>query len=323
MPRVDVATVLWLRGPDGAAAIDHASSLLAREYDDLAALAALRRTTDAERAAAALSQARLRQRAAAVFGEDAERMLFTHDGLEQATRPRVAAHRAARIALGGQLSVVDLGCGIGGDLIPLARAGLTVAGVDVDPVRAALAEANLMTLGLDGAVVCADAAALDLSPFTVVLATPSRHGGGPWSARDWAPPWGWVTDLLASPACVSLASDPPAGEIPADVEMEWVSDHGVVREVTLWSSWLATARRRATVLGSAGLATLTEADLPGAAAEARPRARYVYAVDEAVVRAGLVGAVAALVGGGVLADDPTKVTSERQVATPFARLARL
>ena len=50
-------------------------------------------------------------------------------------------HRAARVALAAAARrVLDLGCGIGGDLVAFARAGLTVAGVDLDPVRVAMAE---------------------------------------------------------------------------------------------------------------------------------------------------------------------------------------
>ena len=39
--------------------------------------------------------------------------LFTAVGLEQATRPAVAAHRAARYVAAGVRRVVDLGCGPG------------------------------------------------------------------------------------------------------------------------------------------------------------------------------------------------------------------
>ena len=102
----------------------------------------------------ALTQAELRERAVAKFGELAASMYFTPDGLEQATRLSVATHRAARLTAFGASTVVDLGCGIGGDLMAFARAGLTAAGVDVDPVRVAVASANLSALGLRGAVRC-------------------------------------------------------------------------------------------------------------------------------------------------------------------------
>ena len=67
--------------------------------------------------AAALTQQRLRERATAKFGPFAQQMLFTADGLEQATRLTVSAHHAARYAAAGVTKVADLGCGIGVDAV--------------------------------------------------------------------------------------------------------------------------------------------------------------------------------------------------------------
>ena len=44
--------------------------------------------------------------------------------------------------------MIDLGCGIGGDLMALAEAGITCAGVDLDLLRVEVARANLAALGL-------------------------------------------------------------------------------------------------------------------------------------------------------------------------------
>jgi len=41
-------------------------------------------------------------------------------------------------------SVADLTCGIGGDLVAFARAGLTTAGIDLDPLRVEIARARQM-----------------------------------------------------------------------------------------------------------------------------------------------------------------------------------
>ena len=92
--------------------------------DPVRAASAVRKAQpDPEKAAAALTQAELRTRAVAKFGDLAPHMFFTPDALEQATRLRVAEHRAARLAAAQPGSVIDLGCGIGGDLIAFARAG--------------------------------------------------------------------------------------------------------------------------------------------------------------------------------------------------------
>ena len=85
---------------------------------------------------------------------------------------------------------MDLGCGIGGDLVAFARAGLIAAGVDLDPVRVAVATANLAALGLPGAVGVADALDTDIRPFDVAFADPARRTGRgrTFSLDAWTPP---------------------------------------------------------------------------------------------------------------------------------------
>ncbi|NUU23167.1 MAG: SAM-dependent methyltransferase, partial [Streptomycetaceae bacterium] len=75
--------------------------------DELAWATRLRRGHDAGLVGAALGQARLRQRGRVKFGDDARRMFFTPQGVEQSTRAEVAAHRAARIAGAGARSALD------------------------------------------------------------------------------------------------------------------------------------------------------------------------------------------------------------------------
>ncbi|EJG15755.1 hypothetical protein HMPREF1136_0120, partial [Actinomyces sp. ICM47] len=68
---------------------------------------------EADLAAAVLTQLALRQAARAKFGPFASHMVFTRDGLEQATRLVVAARHAQRFRASGARRVADLGCGIG------------------------------------------------------------------------------------------------------------------------------------------------------------------------------------------------------------------
>ncbi|PLW66444.1 SAM-dependent methyltransferase, partial [Streptomyces sp. DJ] len=83
--------------PDDLAALltEEGQALLEvlRDHDpaqELALATRLRRDHPAPLVSAALAQARLRQRAAAKFGEDARRMYFTPNGVEQSTRAAVA-----------------------------------------------------------------------------------------------------------------------------------------------------------------------------------------------------------------------------------------
>lgn len=319
---MDLASFEWLLTDPGRALLQRVCAEPAK--DALALGATLRKEGYAgAHVAAAMTQADLRIRAEPKFGASARRMFFTPDGLEQATRLTVARHRAARIRLADAQTLVDLGCGIGGDLIAAAEAGLTAVGVDLDPVRVAIARANLEALGLGGAVAEQDATTLDLAPFDVAFADPARRGprGRTFDAGEWTPPWPFVESLLHRDSCVKVAPGIPHSLIPDDVEAEWVSDLGEVKEAALWSGRLAITRRRATVIGHNGLATLTDDD--SSSTEVGEMAGFLYEPDGAVIRAGLVGAVAAGVDGTLLDPKIAYVTSADPFTTPFARSYRV
>ncbi|MDO9457710.1 class I SAM-dependent methyltransferase [Nocardioides sp.] len=317
---MDLDAFRWLLTDDGQTLLATATGLAGG--DELAVQAALRRQAAPEHVAAALTQVGLRRRAEPKLGPSAARMYFTPDGLEQATRLTVARHRAGRLTAFGTRTYIDLGCGIGGDLVAAAEAGITCVGIDLDPVRVAVAEANLAALGLPGAVSVADATRVDTSPFDVAFADPARRTGAGRTFRveDWTPPWTFVETLLARDACVKVAPGIPHALVPDGVEAEWVSDHGDVKEAALWSGRLATVARRATVIGDGGLATITDEDDPGAASVGvRAVGEFLYEPDGAVVRAGLVTAVAAGVDGGLVDEHIAYVTSDSSFRTPFAR----
>ncbi|MEV8374572.1 methyltransferase domain-containing protein [Kribbella sp. NPDC056861] len=313
---MDPSSITSLLTADGSAVLAETCAAFT-PGGELKLVEQLRRRYDAAVVTAAITQASLRHRAAAKFGaEDAARMYFTPDGLEQATRTTVGVHRAARIAetLPGT-TVVDLGCGIGGDLISAARAGLRVTGVERDPATAAAARANLAALGLPGEVVVGDAEAQDVSQYDVVFADPARRADGRrvFDHNAYSPPWSFITDLLSGTACVKVAPGIPHEAVPEGVEAEWVSDAGEVKEAALWSGKLyAGTTRRATLLpGGATVTTAPEA-------ESAPVGQYIYEPDGAVVRAGLVTAVAAAVDGWLLDPRIAYVSGDTLVSTPLA-----
>jgi len=125
-----------LTGPEGRALLAELAD--ARVDDDTALRLSdrLRARFPAALVADGLTLQRLRDRAAPKFSR-AQDMMLTRDGLEQASGEAVARHRAARLADGGP--VADLCCGIGGDAIALARAGIRVLAVDRDPSTAEVA----------------------------------------------------------------------------------------------------------------------------------------------------------------------------------------
>ncbi|MER7838883.1 class I SAM-dependent methyltransferase [Streptomyces sp. NPDC096040] len=289
--------------------------------DELAVATRLRREHPAELVSAALAQARLRQRAAAKFGDaDADRMFFTPNGVEQSTRASVASYRAQRLKALGVTSVADLCCGIGGDAIALARAGIRVLAVDRDPVTAAAARANADALGLAGLIEVreADVTEVDTDGFDAVFVDPARRGGRGrvFDPEAYSPPLSWAIEAArraAHTAALKIAPGVPHEAVPADAEAEWISDAGDVKEAVLWFG-TAPGTIRATLLP--GPRTLLGRGLPDP--QVRPVGRYLYEPDGAVIRAHLVAEVAEELDGGLV--DPTiaYVTADTLRATPYA-----
>ncbi|MEU0942867.1 methyltransferase domain-containing protein [Streptomyces canus] len=305
--------------PEGRALLDDVRGTA--PADELAVATRLRREHPAELVSAALGQARLRRRAVAKFGaEDAERMFFTPNGVEQSTRASVAAYRALRLKAMGVTSVADLCCGIGGDAIALARAGIRVLAVDRDPLTAAAARANAEALGLAGLIDVreADVTEVGTDSYDAVFVDPARRGGRGriFDPEAYSPPLSWAvqTALKAPHAALKVAPGIPHEAVPAQAEAEWISDGGDVKEAVLWFGGTAPGAVRATLLP--GPRTLLGRGLPDP--EVRPVGRYLYEPDGAVVRAHLVAEVAQEVEGGLV--DPTiaYVTSDALHATPYA-----
>lgn len=325
---MDVETFAWLLSNSGQRLLEVAAHVYADTDGDPVRLAAGVRKAepDPARASAAAAIITERVRGVAKFGPEALRLYFTSEALEQATRPEVANHRAARLAAAQVGTIIDLGCGIGSDLIAFARAGLTAAGVDRDPLRAAMAQANLDALGLAGATGVSGAEQIDVSAFAAAYVDPARRTarGRTFRLDDWSPSWEFVLGLLGGRAVAKVAPGIPHEELPAGVEGEWVSYRGELKEAALWSPALATCSRRATVIGNGGLATLTEEDDPfdGEPPIAGVGA-YLYEPDPAVIRAGLVTAVAAGVQGTLLDPHIAYVCSDASYLTPFARTYRV
>lgn len=300
------------------------------DYAESAALALaskLRERHPAPLVAAALTQARLRGRAVAKFGEPARTMYFTPDGLEQATRRAVADLRARRYATAGVRRVADLCCGIGGDALAFAAAGLEVLAVDRDPLTCAVAQANVRAAGFGDRVevrqaevtkVAQDADTLAREGCDAVFLDPARRTdrGRVFDPAGYSPPWSFALGLADRVAAAGFKAAPglPHDQIPGAAEAEWVSDRGEVKEAGIYFGPLAGPARRATLLP--GPHTLTTRGLPDP--EPGPVRRYLYEPDGAVIRARLLGELAENLGAATI--DPTiaYLSGDRLVSTPFA-----
>lgn len=288
-----------------------------------------------ELVAAALTQSRLRAKAEVKFGEFARGMLFSQDGLEQATRLAVAAHHAERFRHAGIQHVHDLGCGIGADAMAFASLGLEVTAVESDEATAAIARHNLRHF--HARFVLGRAQDAHIPPGEGVWLDPARRTPGRTDARgrtkrvfrldELSPSWSDVQKIAAhSPTGAKLAPSFPRAQVPDGAEAVWCSLDGGVLECTLWWGPLAaTPGRSALVLRDGQALTLTQADVP----EQRPApvlpkpGEWLYEPDLAVLQAGLVGALEADVEGAELAPGVGYVASAHHRDVRYARRYRV
>lgn len=294
--------------------------------DSVAAATALRKQFAPEVAAAALTQAGLRRRAVTKFGTAAADWFFTPDGLEQATRPEVAAHRARRLAAAGIRRVVDLGCGIGADSRAFAEAGLDVIAVERDPATAMVARLNLEPLGVEVRRDDAETVAADLlgDSHTAAFCDPARRGarGRTWDINRFTPPWEFVSGLLAGPAVLKLGPGVPAEFIPDDVEAVFVSHRGDLVEAAIWSPALTgQPGRAAELLGTDGTVHRIETrPAPGRVLDRPPEpGEVILEPDPAVLRAGAADTLAERLGARRVADRVGYLVLDHDPAGPFAR----
>ncbi|SCG56490.1 Methyltransferase domain-containing protein [Micromonospora inositola] len=321
---VDLDQLAALRTAEGSAALAAATEVAGG--DPLAAAAALRSAgVPAGLAAAALTQAELRRRAAGKFGPAAAGMFLTRAGLEQATRRVVADRRAARLRAAGVRTLADLGCGLGADALAAARAGIRVYGVEADPVTAAMAAANAEAAGLAESftVECGDATAFDVSRVDGVFCDPARRKAGTgrriFDPNSYSPPWDFVTGLAerVPHTVVKVAPGLDHALIPAGAEAEWVSVDGDLVEAALWCGRLAEVPRRATLLRGDTPHVLTGSG--AAEAPVGPARRFLYDPDSAVVRAHLVAELAGELDATLADPSIAYLYADSPVRTPYAR----
>ncbi len=180
----------------------------------------------------------------------------------------------------------------------------------------------LRALGLGDLVTvrCADVTGVPLDGCDAAYVDPARRNarGRTFDPDSYSPPWSFVTDLAArvSATVAKVAPGIPHDLVPAEVEGQWVSDSGDVKEAALWFGPLASAARRATLLP--GAHTLSSPHAALIPAPTGPVRRWLYEPDGAVIRAGLVGEVAGLVAGSLVDPAIAYVTSDALLPTPFA-----
>ncbi len=219
----------------------------------------LRRSWPAPVVAAGIELHLARRRARAKFGARADALWTDRAGAEMASGPRVAAWKARRFA--GRAPVVDLCCGIGGDLMELARVA-AASGVEADAPRAWMAARNA---GVPVAHGDALAARLD---GVWAHADPERRAAGRRLvlAETLRPPLSALRAAARGAPGLAVKLGPGMDLRPderrAEDEVEFIAEDGALVQQVLWCDALA-ARPGANTATDVGTGA-TLAGAPGA-----------------------------------------------------------
>lgn len=308
-------------------------------YDEKLAMALAeqlrKKGVDADLVAAVLTQSRLRGKAHAKFGDFADGMLFTPDGLEQATRLSVAARHARRFTRAGISHIADLTCGIGADSMAFAGVGLRVLATDIDEMTAAMATVNLRHFP-EVQVRMNNGLALDFTAEGIdgIYADPARRtkaGKRIFDPKAYEPALDDVWALRNQVPAIGIKVGPgiPHAGLPDDAETQWVSVDGDVVEAAFWFGPLAPAGpgRSVLILNTTPDGMLSRELAPQQSIEnpdVGKLGEYFFEPDGAVIRSGHVGTAARELGGRLIDSTIAYITSDvlpqqDQNSAPLAR----
>jgi hypothetical protein len=311
-----------LRSPAGRELLARAEALA----EDPFAVQKLGPHVPRELAAAAVDQARLRRRARSKFSRAAE-MWFAPSLLEQASGEIASRHRAGRFRHWDRVG--DLCCGLGADTVFLA-AHAQVAAVDRDPLALALARANAEVFGCSERVQQARGELPAAAPrVPAAWVDPGRREGARRTRRldSISPTLEEALSLRERIGSLGIKLSPASHDAELEAvlagvphEREFLSVQGECRELALWTGELASALpRRATVLPSGA----ELAGKPAALGPARPPQGWLLEPDPAVIRAGLVGNLAELLGAWPIDPKLAYLAVSSPPDTPLAAVYRI
>ena len=279
--------------------------------------------------AAVLTQAKLRRRARKKFGDFTDGMLFTEDGLEQASRLQAAALHAGRFRGAGIKQVADLGCGLGAESMAMGAIELNVRAFEIDEITAALAVFNLGAFD-NVEVEQADITTLDLSKFEALFFDPARReldGKGERAARkfdpsQFSPNFDWVLEQARTkPSGIKLGPGHPHEAIAQDAEAQWLSIDGDLVELALWFGEVKRPKvaRAATVVNSSGRHEIVSDTFESEPAEVSAIKNFIYEPDNAVVRSHLIADLARQVDATLISKEIAYLSSDSEIDSPMMR----
>ena len=247
------------------------------------------------------------------------------DGMRFATPERVAAYRARRLSCA---TLLEIGCGIGGQTIAFARTCERVMAVDIDPVKVECAKRNCRRAGVDNVeFFVADGAseefASTIEEVDYVFCDPTRAPAEPTRTLESLNPSPTRLLSLYKGVCRGLAIEAPPqlapDRVPLRCEREYLSLDGTLNRLTLYFGELMECERSCVSLsdhesrlcsGGEGKVEIVDAVSP-----------LCFEPDPALIKAGLLRRLAHVLKETlrILVWDEKRclLTSEHMLHSPF------
>ena len=317
----------WLTSEAAADSIQSAKSDFENRVSPLKIARQLRQNISPDQSALVMEQAQLQLRARGKFS-NADAMFFTGRSLQQSTSETIARYKATRFA--GRRAVADVCCGIGGDLISLARRSgadspIETVGIDNDPVPAWLATINVKRASLPNtSVLCQTFESSDTSRFDGLHFDPDRRmRGRTISTTACSPPLPAIVDSVRPSQQLVAIKLAPATEIElaeTGGRREWIGDRHECKQQVLWIGDDDTpdAGDTATILLNDGAVhTFSASPDYEPTAVAKKLSGFIYEPHNAVIAARLVDAIADEHGLTRLAARTAYLHGERRIDDLF------
>ena len=338
----------WLISDEAAPILIEVQEAIANQVNPLRIAKKLRKQISPERSALVMEQAKLRIRARKKFSRP-ENMFFTRRGLEQSSGKLIAQYKAMRFA--GLANVADICCGIGGDLIGLAKRGIRsntynpsqlaapqpnkidasemrTVGVDADELTCLFAKRNLEASGLDSELNSVEQVEFDqFDPGSMdgIHIDPDRRMKDRTVRGDHFSPSLQSIYERVSKDCNLAIKVAPATSLgdyhPESLQREWIGDHRECKQQILWSGPFSNAGyRTATYIGRNGLISQisiqeTQMDQPVQMFDSIHE--FVYEPHAAVLAAGMTDVIARQYGLRRFTSQIVYLTSDQVIDDPL------
>ena len=216
--------------------------------------------------------------------------------------------------------MLDLCCGIGGDSLAFAAAGKRVLGLDIDPVRIAIAQHNAAATALPAVFQAADVERAIPQGYDCIFFDPARRdqqGRRIHHVEHYRPPLSLCRKWAADEALVKLSPAVDLRQLAVyGGQVEFISAKGQLTEALLWLH-RPCAPPSATLLTDAGAHHKTGRSAAGVEIAA-PKA-WLFEPDPALLRAGLVRELAQDLNAAMLDETIAYLTMDARADTPWGR----